>query len=90
MSHHSERLETRLASGILRTEQTFSVAPQAVLLLLLEVEELEGMQLSPTAIICRGREKLKNRKGRKVLEEDSKISFLGNPIFSHLGVPWLN
>lgn len=60
MSHHSERLETRLASGILRAEQTFSVAPQAVLLLLLEVEELV-----PTAIIRSYREKLKNRKGSK-------------------------
>lgn len=65
MSHHSERLETWLASGNLRAEQTFSVAPQAVLLLLLEVEELEGMQLLPTAIICSYREKLKNRKGKK-------------------------
>lgn len=85
MSHYSGRLKTELASGTLRVGQLSLWIVKALLFLLLEVEELEGTQLLSSA---RERSLRTGRAGR-VLEDDSKKSFLENPIFSHLGVSQL-
>jgi hypothetical protein len=81
MSHYPEKLETELASEILRAEQTLWIL-KSLLFLLLEQGELEGMQLFSSA-----REGSLTIGGAgKALEDSSKTSLLYNLIFSHWGI----
>lgn len=61
MNHYSERLETELASGILRAEQTFFVDSQCFLIL----SSRNGGARRYSAITFSYKGKLNNRKGKK-------------------------
>lgn len=73
MSHYSGRLETKLASGILRGLSKLSLRIlEALSFQLLEVEVIEGLHL-----LCSTREKgLRIGRAGRVLEDDSqKVSW---------------
>lgn len=77
MNHYSGRLETELASGILRAEQTSLMNSQGFFILLLEVEELDSTELEK-----------KLKEGQEgCWRIITKKSFLENPVFSHWEFP---